>query len=45
MSDSGKAVFLSMSALRNTGELSALFRDPRWNSLMHQAGLTDEQLK
>ena len=45
MSDSGKEVCLSMSGLRNTGELSVLFRDPRWNFLMHQAGLTDEQLK
>ncbi len=35
----------SMSWLRNSGELSALFSDPRWNTLLHQVGLADEQLK
>ncbi len=35
----------SMSWLRNSGYLATLYSDPRWNALLHQIGLADEQLK
>lgn len=35
----------SMSWLRNRANLGPLFTDPRWNVLLHQVGLADDQLK
>ena len=35
----------SMSWLRNSWFLQPLFSDPRWNVLLHQVGLADDQLK
>ena len=35
----------SMSWLRNSGLLRPLYSDPRWNVLLHQVGLADDQLK
>jgi TolB-like protein/Tfp pilus assembly protein PilF len=35
----------SMAWLRNDDSLAPLYADPRWNVLLHQVGLADDQLK
>ena len=35
----------SMAWLRNSEYLAPLFSDPRWDGLLHQMGLADDQLK